>query len=108
MGAELVQQANAPLGVPKGHELLARELHAHWRAIRLRQFLGQQRWNPVAAHCLSHGGARARSGDQFILFMDQHAASSSPALPCQNSDDEATTASVSPLQLHEGACMTAG
>src|SRR5262249_53637933 len=33
---ELVQQPNAPLGIAKGYELLAQELHADWRAIRFK------------------------------------------------------------------------
>ena len=57
--AEFIQQANSPLRVPKAHQLLTQQLHAHRRTIRFGQFLGQQRWNPVAPHRLSHGGSRA-------------------------------------------------
>src|SRR5215831_3014617 len=78
---ELVQQPNAPLGIAKGYELLAQELHADWRAIRFKQFFRHQGRNPVASHRLTHGSARARSGNQFVFFMDQHAVSSSCALP---------------------------
>jgi hypothetical protein len=60
--AEFVQQANSPLRVPKGYELLAQELHAYRRAIRFGQFRRQQRRNPVASHRLAHGGSRASSG----------------------------------------------
>src|SRR5919109_224111 len=30
--AEFVQQANSPLRIAKGHQLLAQQLYAHWRA----------------------------------------------------------------------------
>jgi hypothetical protein len=55
MRAMLVQDAHAPFGIAKGHQVFAQEAHAHRRAIALGDFLGQACGDPVTAHQLTHG-----------------------------------------------------
>ena len=72
MRAEFVHQPVATLGVAEGDQPLRQKLHAHRRAVVLRQFLGQQRRHPVAAEHLAHRRARAGAGQQVILFLAKH------------------------------------
>jgi len=57
MATVLVQQADSPLSVTKSDEVLAEKAHAHGRAIRIGNFLRQQRRNPIAPEQTTHRGA---------------------------------------------------
>ena len=46
--AEFVDHADAPLTIAESYEFLAHDLHAHGRAVRLRDLPGVQRGDPVA------------------------------------------------------------
>src|SRR5690242_13650688 len=72
MGAELVHQPDAPLRVAERDQPLAEQLHAHRRAVRPRQLLGEHRWNPVAAKQLAHRRARIGAAEIFVLFVGDH------------------------------------
>src|SRR5216110_1933234 len=69
----LVEQPDAPPRVAKGHQLLAQQLDADGRAIRLGQLPAQKRRDPVPPHRLAHGGASADAGDSLVLVACQHA-----------------------------------
>src|SRR5690242_12103441 len=62
MGAELVDDADAPFAVAEGDQLLAEQLHAHRRAVALRQLPVEQRRDPVAPEKLAHRRAGTRAG----------------------------------------------
>src|SRR5690242_21782843 len=64
MGAELVHQPDAALGVAKGDEALTEQLDAHRRAIRPRQLLGQHGGDPIAAEELAHRRARIGAAER--------------------------------------------
>ncbi len=61
MGAEFVHQADAALRVAERDQALGQQLHAHRRAIRLRQLGRQQRRNPVAPEQMCPSACRGRS-----------------------------------------------
>ena len=68
MRAKLVHKADAVLGVAKGDELFAEQLHAHRRAIGLGQFARHQRRHPITPQHLAHRGSRSDPGDQLVVF----------------------------------------
>ena len=70
--AELVDHAQASGAVAKGNHALGQQLQAHWRAVRKREFLGQQRGLPVAPKKLAHRGAGAGLGQEVVLFGFEH------------------------------------
>src|ERR1700733_3038663 len=72
MGAELIHQAVAALGIAESHQTLGEELDPHRWAIVLRQFLGEERRHPIGAEHLAHGGAGAGLGEKFVLFFSEH------------------------------------
>ena len=78
MRAELVDQAEASFGVAKCDQPLRQQLHAHRRAVVLRQFLGQQSGDPVAPEHLAHRRALTGLGQKVILFRAQHDSSRGP------------------------------
>ena len=72
MRAELIQQAVAAFGVAERDQLLGQKLHAHRRAVVLRQFFGEQGRYPVATEHLAHRRSSRRAGQQVILFLAKH------------------------------------
>ena len=72
MGAKLVDQAVAALGIAEGDQALGEELDPHRRAIVFRQFLGKQRRQPIAAEQLAHCGPGAGLGQKLVLFFSEH------------------------------------
>src|SRR5260221_746941 len=79
MGAELVDQADAPVAVAERDQLLAQQFHANRRAVALRQLRVEQRGYPVAPEQLTHRRAGAGAGEQFIHLLSQHGALIVPA-----------------------------
>jgi hypothetical protein len=67
-----VNDADLAIRVAEGHEVFTEHAQAHWRAIRLRQFLGQQHWVPEAADQLAHGRTRAGSRQEFVVAKIEH------------------------------------
>ena len=74
MRTEFVDQAIVAVGVAEGDEALGQDLHAHRRAIVLRQLLRQQGWQPVAAEQVAHRGSRSGLRHEIVLFPGQHLA----------------------------------
>ena len=62
VGAELVEEADAPVGVTEGDEAFAEEPHPDGRTVRLRQLPGEEGRHPVPSHDLTHGGPWAGAG----------------------------------------------
>jgi len=67
-----LKEAQPPLRVAERDQPLRHELHAHRRAVRLGQLLGQQRRNPVAPEQFAHRRARAGAADVVVLLGSQH------------------------------------
>ena len=72
MRAELVDQADAALGVAEGDQLLAHQLDPHRRAVRLGQFRRQQERRPIAAQQFAHQRAGADAAELVVLFTRHH------------------------------------
>src|SRR4029077_2260276 len=72
MRAEFIDQPDPALAVAKSHELLAEQLHAHRRAVRLRHFARHQGRYPIPPHYVAHRGARSYPRYQLVLFACQH------------------------------------
>ena len=66
--AELVDQADLALGVAERQQLLAENLHAHLRAVRLGDLPRQQDRHPVAAS-VAHRGAGSCAHQRFRHFL---------------------------------------
>ncbi len=66
--AEFVHQPDAALGIAEGDQGFAEKLDRDWRAIGLRQPLGQHRRNPVLTEQPAHRGARTGSRQKLVLF----------------------------------------
>jgi hypothetical protein len=62
MGAKLVDQPVAAIGVAEGEQALGQHFHAHWRTFIFRQFVRQQHRQPIAAEQLAEWRARAGLG----------------------------------------------
>ncbi len=67
--AELVEQCHAPVRVTEGDQRLREQLHPHRRAVRLGQFLGKQRRDPVASEQPAHQLARAGARQQLVCLL---------------------------------------
>ncbi len=72
VGAELVGQRQAALGVAPGQEPLRQKLDSHRRAFVLRQLVGVHRRNPIAAEHLAHRRAGTRLRGIGVLFRSEH------------------------------------
>src|SRR6266852_2507842 len=77
VGAELVDDADAPFAVAERDQLLSEQFHANRRAIALRQLPVEQRGYPVAPEQLAHRRAGARTGQEYIHLLGQHGRSPS-------------------------------
>ena len=62
MRTTAIKQANPPLGIAKGDQLLAHDIDSQRRAIRFGQFLNQGHGLPKTAEILPHGRIRSGSG----------------------------------------------
>jgi hypothetical protein len=67
--AEFVDKADLPRGVAKRQKLLAEDLHALLRPVRLGNLARQQNRHPVTAHEIAHGGARSGTHQGFAHFL---------------------------------------
>ena len=72
MRAKFVDQAVAPIGVPKCEQSFRQQLYAHRRAFVLRKLFGEQRRDPIATEQLAHRRARASLRQQIVLFFSEH------------------------------------
>src|SRR6266568_2204764 len=72
MGAELVDDADAPFAVAERDQVLSQQLHANGGAVALRQLPVEQRGYPVAPEQLAHRRAGARAGKEYIHLLGQH------------------------------------
>ena len=72
MRAELVGQREPALRVAPGQQPLGQQLDPHRRAFVLRQLLGMQRRNPIAAEQLAHRRAGTGLGGEGVLFGSEH------------------------------------
>ena len=81
VGTEFVDQAIPAFAVAEGQQPLRQDLHAHRRAVVLRQFLEHQRRQPVGAEHLAHGCAGAGLRQQIVLFFAKHRLKSVIVLP---------------------------
>src|SRR5262249_31318308 len=68
----LVEQPDPPPRIAERHQLLAEQLDAHGRAIRLWQLPGKERWDPVPAHRFAHRRTAPDVGDSLVVFSCQH------------------------------------
>jgi hypothetical protein len=75
MRAIFLDEADAALGVAEGDELLAHQLDAHRRPIRLGDLARQTGGDPIAPHRIAHRRSGAGAGDQLVLFLGKHAVS---------------------------------
>src|SRR5690606_39035944 len=72
--AVAVEQAEAPLGIAKQHEILAQNAHrpdranGHVRVLCRVEFVQQRHGLPVAAQQLTGGRARANPGQPLVVF----------------------------------------
>ena len=64
------------VAVAERDQVFAEQADAHRIAIAFRDFLGQARRQPVAAHDLSHRGIAFHPAQQVIVFRRQHPRSS--------------------------------
>src|SRR5947207_1841485 len=71
MGAELVDQADAPFAVAERDQLLSQQLHANRGAVALRQLRVEQRGYPVAPEQLTHRRSGARAREKRIHLRGQ-------------------------------------
>ena len=72
MGAELVQQTDATIGVAESDEVFTQKLDPHRRAVGLGHLEGKEGRYPVAANCLAHWGAWADLGEGLIELLCYH------------------------------------
>src|SRR5262249_9357825 len=72
MRAELFEQTDAAFRVAERHQVLAEQLYADRRAVRLGQLPGKQRRDPVTPDGVAHRRARADASDELVLFVGQH------------------------------------
>jgi hypothetical protein len=72
VGAELVDQAVAAIGVAEGEQALGHELDADRRAVVLRQLPGEQRRHPVLAEQVAHRRGGAGLGEKIVDILAQH------------------------------------
>src|SRR6185503_7627618 len=70
--AELVDQADLPLGVPETDQRFAQQLDPHGRPVALGDLGGLQRGQPVAAEEPAHQRARADAGQRVVLLSADH------------------------------------
>jgi hypothetical protein len=67
--AELVDKADLSRGIAERQKLLAEDLHALLRPVRLGNLARQQNRHPVTAHEIAHGGTRAGAHQGFAHFL---------------------------------------
>ena len=72
VGAEFVDHADAPLRVAECQQPLGKKFDAHRRAVRLRHFVRQQRWNPIAPEQVAHRRARPGLGQKIVVLARGH------------------------------------
>ncbi len=72
MRAELVDQADAALGVAEGDQLFAHQLDLDRRTVRLGQLVGEQERRPIAAQQFAHQRAGADAAELLVLFTRHH------------------------------------
>jgi len=68
MRAELLDQADAALGVAERDQVLAEQAGARRRAVGFGDLAREQRGDPIPAHGVAHRGALSHPGDKFVLF----------------------------------------
>jgi hypothetical protein len=73
MGAEFVDQTEPAKAVAKRNQPLRQKLDPHRRTVVCRQFLSQQRRQPVTPEKIAHRRAGAGPGDHFVLILPKHA-----------------------------------
>jgi hypothetical protein len=71
VGAELVDQAGAAVGIAKRQELFAKQPDPNLRAVGLRDLARLQGGDPVAAHQGAHGRAGTDAGEGFRHLLVQ-------------------------------------
>jgi hypothetical protein len=70
--AKLVNQAEAPIGIPKGEQAFRQDFHPHRRALVFGKLFGQQRGQPIAAEHVAHRRSRPGLGQKIVLVFAQH------------------------------------
>src|SRR5512137_2290524 len=85
MGAEFVDQADAPFAIAEADQTFAHQFHAHRRTIGLRNFCHQQEWRPVTSQQFAHECAWADLAKLIVLFTRHHGDVSSRLcyVPCR-------------------------
>src|SRR3981081_4910191 len=69
MRAIFLDEADAPLGVAEGDELLPHQFDAHRRTVRLADLTRQAGRDPITPHRIAPRASGARSGEQCVLFL---------------------------------------
>src|SRR5262249_6309024 len=72
MRAVLAHEPDAAVGVAESDQLLAEQAHARRRRVGRRNFLGQERGQPIPTHQLAHRRARTGSRQQLVLLFRKH------------------------------------
>src|SRR5262249_23086207 len=72
MAAVLVEQSDVTCGIAEGDEVLAEQSHPPRVAIRVWQFLGQERRYPAAPERRSHRRPGTDTAHGFVFFLWQH------------------------------------
>ena len=72
MWAMGVDEADRPIRIAKGQQILAQQAHAHRRTIFFRDFLAEHGWLPVAAEQFPGGRSRPHPDQAFVLLSRQH------------------------------------
>ena len=68
MRAELLDQADAALGVAERQQVLAEQADARRRAVGFGDFAREESGDPVHAHRIAHRGALPHPGDEFVFL----------------------------------------
>ena len=71
VGAEFLDQPDIPVAVAKRHQFFRQQRHPDGRAVLLRDFVRQQKGNPVPPEQIAHRRTGARFGDQAVSVVCQ-------------------------------------
>ena len=70
-----IDEADLPVGVAEGHEVLAEQPDADRRPVALRDLFGQERRDPIASHHRAHRCPRSDGCQERALSFGQHGVS---------------------------------
>src|SRR5579864_2454911 len=72
MRAVVLDESDPAVGVAEGDQVFAEEPNTHRRAVRLGEFLGYNRRQPVLPQQVTHDCTGPDTSEEFVFFFTQH------------------------------------